>query len=149
MMIIYDLKCCLGHRFEGWFENANSFDKQQSSGLIHCSVCGKAQVEKVISGGHISLASTDKIPKHPSPVPTQEQAVNVDAVTLMKAVNHYVRTHFKDVGVQFAERALQMNRGQIPHDAIYGTATPQEFENLEEEEVPVTLLPKLPDEFDN
>ena len=31
-MIAYDLQCANGHRFEGWFEDSKTFDRQKKTG---------------------------------------------------------------------------------------------------------------------
>ncbi len=47
-MINYSLKCAEGHSFDSWFQSASAFDKLASAGLVTCSFCGSAKVEKAI-----------------------------------------------------------------------------------------------------
>ncbi|NBC88868.1 MAG: DUF1178 family protein, partial [Alphaproteobacteria bacterium] len=39
-MIVFDLHCDAGHRFEGWFGSSSDFDSQRNRGLIACPECG-------------------------------------------------------------------------------------------------------------
>ena len=48
-MIIYELTCSEGHRFEGWFASAEDFARQSDSELVRCPVCDDAEVARVPS----------------------------------------------------------------------------------------------------
>ncbi|QYU69050.1 DUF1178 family protein [Leptolyngbya sp. 15MV] len=37
-MIVYDLSCAEGHRFEGWFASSDDFAAQQAGGLVASTV---------------------------------------------------------------------------------------------------------------
>jgi hypothetical protein len=41
-LIIYDLKCENGHKFEGWFRDRKAFEEQKTQRLIACPVCGSS-----------------------------------------------------------------------------------------------------------
>ncbi len=151
-MIIYDLLCAHGHQFEGWFPNASSFEEQQKEGMVHCSQCGVVEVKRLPAGGHIarvtgSLATST--PRTVAPVPTQEQLTNVDPIILIKAVNQYVQSNFKDVGTAFAEQAIQMQQGEIAQEPIHGTANQEQREKLDDAGVPYSVIPKPTNEFEN
>ena len=45
-MIVFDLQCCEGHRFEGWFGSSADFDTQRQRGLVQCPQCGAPEVDK-------------------------------------------------------------------------------------------------------
>ena len=45
-MILYDLQCDAGHRFEAWFRSSADFDRQAERRLLCCAVCGTSDVEK-------------------------------------------------------------------------------------------------------
>ena len=48
-MIIYDLKCRDGHKFEGWFKDRSAFEEQKAKTLIACPVCGIDDVTMIPS----------------------------------------------------------------------------------------------------
>lgn len=152
-MIIYDLTCRLGHTFEGWFPNFKAFEKQQTLGLVQCQTCGDPGVKRALSGGHYIGKSTRSPVKESAPAKSlqPETAVTgqIDPVTLVKAVRHYVKSNFEDVGKQFATKAIAMKNGEEPHKNIYGQVTREEKEKLNEEEIPHFTIPDLPPEFEN
>lgn len=155
-MIIFELECMGGHRFEGWFATAQSFEEQTHAGMVQCAVCGISEVRRIPSGGHVAKPEIQKLARRPSPSKSpnkprvrQEAVANVDPVMLVKALDHYVKTNFKDVGKEFAKEALAIHQGVSPKEAIYGTATAEEREMLETEDVPFSTLPKLPETLDN
>ncbi|QQR81015.1 MAG: DUF1178 family protein [Deltaproteobacteria bacterium] len=157
-MVIYDLICSQGHRFEGWFPGHKNFDEQKEMGLLECNVCGDHHVQKVLSGGHY-VKSTGSAPARTlvkAPVHTTYPVNNgvaasgmLDSVTVLKAIKHYVTTHFENVGTEFPKKVKEMTNGQVPYQNIYGTATPEEQKQLAEEDIPHFLIPDLPPEFNN
>ena len=46
-MIIYDLKCEKGHKFEGWFKDQQTWTLQNSQKLVLCPVCNSTNIEMV------------------------------------------------------------------------------------------------------
>src|SRR5690606_28629393 len=45
-MIVFDLSCDGGHRFEGWFGSSADFEEQSGQGLLNCPRCGSATISK-------------------------------------------------------------------------------------------------------
>ena len=45
-MIVFDLSCDDGHRFEGWFRSSSDYEDQGARGLIACPHCGSGEVGK-------------------------------------------------------------------------------------------------------
>ncbi|MBW8073237.1 MAG: DUF1178 family protein [Ferrovum sp.] len=43
-MVLYSLKCALGHGFEGWFASEESFSAQRGRGFVTCPYCQSPQV---------------------------------------------------------------------------------------------------------
>ena len=130
-MIAYDLECVNGHRFEGWFDNAESFSKQHKKGLVTCPVCGSAEVSKMFSTFGIAKHRDSEAPEKP---PQQlEQFIQ------------YVEDNFEDVGVEFAKEALKMHYGVTDYRNIRGVSSEKEEETLRQEGVPFIKLPaRLP-----
>lgn len=156
-MVIYDLVCTQGHRFEGWFPGYEAFKKQLQAGLVSCHICGDVQITKVISGGHY-MGSRKQEPavknKETAPEPSAEESVmaaagKIDAVTFIKAIRHYVTQNYENVGDRFSQAIREMRDGKTEERNIYGRVTPKEQEKLAEDDIPHMLLPDLPPEFDN
>jgi hypothetical protein len=45
-MIVFDLHCTEGHRFEGWFGSSSDYEDQKARGLVSCPECGSGEVGK-------------------------------------------------------------------------------------------------------
>jgi hypothetical protein len=59
-MIVFDLACAQGHRFEGWFASGEEFARQSEARLVHCPVCEDAEVVRLPSAKVRVGASSDE-----------------------------------------------------------------------------------------
>lgn len=151
-MIIYDLSCRQGHRFEGWFPKPADFEAQKEKGLLSCQVCGDTCIEKILTGGKYLPKTSVSAPSQQAPEPSSQTLAvssDLDAVTVLKAIRQYVATNFENVGAKFAETVRAISRGEQEDRPVYGQATPEEREQLEEEGLPCAVLPELGDEYKN
>jgi hypothetical protein len=138
-MIAYDLTCCNGHTFEGWFEDARAFKTQKQKGLLTCPVCSDGEISR--------LPSTFAIKNSPAlnrPSPTD---VRTNLTALGKQIQDYVEKNFDDVGPDFAKEALKIHYGAEEPRNIRGVSTLQEEETLRSEgvdfvKVPLAVTPK-------
>ena len=48
-MIIFELACGQGHRFEGWFASSDDFARQSEAEMVRCPVCDDPGVARVPS----------------------------------------------------------------------------------------------------
>ncbi len=126
-MIAYDLQCGNGHRFEGWFEDSQSFDQQKSRGLLSCPICEDTDIEKIPST--FSIKGAPDVPA----LPTGEDMRKLAA--LSEQVANFVENNFDNVGADFADEALKMHYGVTEPRNIRGVSTPQEEETLKSEGV--------------
>lgn len=139
-MIIYDLQCPRGHRFEGWFEDTNAFEAQHRGKLIACPVCNESDVVRIPSTFAIKGAKSADIqpPKLRSPQ---------EAEIMARAVVDYMETNFDNVGTDFAKEALKIHYGATEPRNIRGVSTAHEEETLRQEGVEFFKVP-LPDPQD-
>lgn len=137
-MIIYDLRCRAGHKFEGWFKDRAAFEKQREEKIIACPVCGGTEVEVVPSS--VSLMGKDK------GAAAEKLKAEVAPLKRLKEFKAYIQENFDDVGERFAEVALRIHRGEEEGRNIRGTTTKSEEEALREEGVQFIKL--LLPEFD-
>ena len=56
-------------------------------------------------------------------------------------VHHYVQNNFEDVGPRFAREARRIHDGEVEERPIHGTATPEERESLNDDQIPYMTLP--------
>jgi hypothetical protein len=162
-MLVVDLNCALGHRFEGWFASSDDLAAQQAKGLVTCPVCGDAHVSRVPSASHVVVHSGGDKP-HPGdasgqpaaakaskpsvPVPTSgppSQAPDPELVRQLQAmwlstVREIVQ-NTEDVGDSFPEEVRAMHHGDAPERAVRGQASPEERQALRDEGIEVIALP--------
>jgi hypothetical protein len=145
-MIHYDLICDKGHAFDGWFRNSAAYDEQAAKGLVSCSVCGSAKVEKQLMAPGISAKSNRK-----DDAPKQMIAGPVDPrLAIMMQMVREMRKHVEEnaeyVGERFAEEARRIHYEEAEHRGIYGEASPDEAKALIEDGIAVHPLPRLPED---
>jgi hypothetical protein len=156
-MVIYDLACGAGHRFEGWFQSLEACEEQASSGQLICPVCGARSVRKQVTGSAIKRSKArvpgvgvaqaappaappaPPLPEAPTPTPNQIRE-------FLGVLSAHVRANSEDVGPRFAEEARRIHRGQAEARMIRGEATAQEEDELRQEAVPFLKLPLAVDD---
>jgi len=125
-MIIYDLVCEQGHKFEGWFQDGPSFQEQMETGLVQCPVCGTSQVSQRLSTGG-TLRQRGHVSEQTGP--------SKDPENLLHAIQTVVEKHFQNVGSDFAKVALRIHYGVEEPRNIRGTTTEAEEQMLRDEGV--------------
>src|SRR5258708_37832833 len=151
-MIVFDLLCTSGHRFEGWFGSADDFASQKKRKLLSCPTCGASKVERVPSATRANLgAKAPKAPKTPAnpphPVKTPDMRGKdpfAIAQMLYSRMLDELLTKTEDVGRKFPAEARRIYYKESPERAIRGQATQQEHDDLIDEAVPVPRLPLPP-----
>lgn len=146
-MIIYDLACSQGHRFEGWFGSGDDFAQQQGKGLVRCPVCDVAQVERLPSarvsvrkGGASQPAPAANVPA--AAAPQREGAVTGIPAELLAKLREIVR-NTENVGSRFPEEARKIHYEEVPARAIRGQASAEEAQALREEGIDFAPIPPV------
>ena len=163
-MIKYQLICDKSHEFEGWFGDSAAFESQQESGLLTCPVCGSADVRRALMAPNLAspkTRKTDLAEQQPSTQPEpqpQTQAPQHGSAALppaaarkkqelmsqMRALQTKIRQECRDVGNDFAEEARKIHYGEVEPEGIYGQATAEEREALDQEGIEIMDMPWLP-----
>ncbi|MFN4019208.1 MAG: DUF1178 family protein [Erythrobacter sp.] len=145
-MIVFDLSCDDGHRFEGWFGSSADYDDQLARGLLECPHCGSGAVSKAPMAPAVPakgnqrqevLPSETARPVANTPLPPQVQKA---LAALAKAQAEALK-HSTWVGDKFAEESRAMYYGERDEAPIHGQTTLAEAKALIEEGVPVAPLP--------
>ncbi len=143
-MILYQLKCRQGHEFEAWFLNGATYDSQQASGDVGCPFCGTTEVTKGMMAPNLSPnRSPGRSSSRGDAGPSEERAKRV-AEKILEAVDDLrenVEENCDYVGDEFAEEAKRIHHGDAEERDIYGEATDEEAEDLEEEGIEFFRLP--------
>jgi len=140
-MIVFDLVCGVGHRFEGWFGSADEFDSQAARGLLSCPTCGDACVERVPSATRFNAGAKESVPE-PKPDPAADPAfagkdpIAIAQILYSRMVDRMLTTS-EDVGEMFPAEARRIHYQEAPGRAIRGQASAEEHAELIEEGIPV------------
>ena len=171
-MIKYQLICDKSHEFEGWFGDSAAFESQQESGFLTCPVCESADVRRALMAPNLASPKTRKTdlaecqPAAPPSSQPQQQAPQQgpqqapqqvsaalppaaarkmqELISEMRALQTKIREECRDVGDGFAEEARKIHYGEAEPEGIYGQATVEEREALDEEGIEIMDMPWLP-----
>jgi hypothetical protein len=136
-MIAFDLVCSNGHKFECWFRESASFDKQKAAGIINCPVCNDGDVEKAFSPFSIKRKEEKEIKQNKE----KSKERKIHPLEALRLVQEYIDKHFEDVGSSFAKEALKMHYGETEKRNIRGVASPDQETLLKEEGVTFVKIP--------
>ena len=101
-MIVFDLECLNGHKFEGWFEDKKDLENQQEQGILQCPVCETTSVEQKLSLISIKRSSA------PSNQARQALRANQEVLAeFTEKITEYVEKNYEDVGTSFTKEALK------------------------------------------
>jgi hypothetical protein len=144
-MIVFDLLCAGGHRFEGWFSSAEDFASQKERRLVACPACSSAEVERVPSATRANLGAQP--PKAPAVEKTPEMegkdAFAIAQILYSRMLDELLAKS-EDVGKQFPAEARRIHYNEAPSRAIRGQATQEEHDELVDEGTPVARIPLPP-----
>lgn len=147
-MIVFDLLCGAGHRFEGWFGSRREFAAQRKRGLLSCPSCGSASIERVPSATRISTRSapaTDPAAQavKPGPEVAGRDPLAIAQILYSRLLDE-VLSKTEDVGAEFPAEARRIHYDEAPPRAIRGQASQEEHDALVDEGIPVARLPLPP-----
>ena len=141
-----------------------TFETQQESGLLTCPVCGSADVRRALMAPNLASPKTRKTDlaeqqpsaqPEPQPQPQAPQQASAalppaaarkmqELMSEMRALQTKIREECRDVGNDFAEEARKIHYGEVEPEGIYGQATAEEREALDEEGIEIMDMPWLP-----
>ncbi|MDP5103369.1 MAG: DUF1178 family protein [Erythrobacter sp.] len=146
-MIVFDLSCSVGHRFEGWFSSSADYEAQQARGFLACPTCGSAEVSKAPMAPAVPAKGNAQRETRPAGAPQQQLANTPMTPQMQKALKTLAKAQAKAlenstwVGDKFAEETRKMHYGERDDAPIHGQASLAEAKALIDEGVPVAPLP--------
>jgi hypothetical protein len=147
-MIVFDLHCRDGHRFEGWFGSAKDFASQRKRGLLSCPTCGGSGVERALSAPRLNMGAQEPAKTRQVTVQKTPEMEGKDpfavAQMLYSRMLDEILTKSEDVGKNFPDEARKIYYKESPGRAIRGQATQAEHDDLVDEGVPVARFPVPP-----
>ena len=155
-MIVFDLQCPQGHRFEGWFGSSDDFASQQDRGLLCCPQCGASEVIKAPMAPAVPLKGNQRVSAAPAALSGTAETVAggelppemIEGLRKMAAMQAEALKSSEWVGDKFAEQSRAMHYGEQDTKVIHGKTTPEQARELHEEGIPVAplLFPVAPPE---
>ena len=146
-MIVFDLSCDSGHRFEGWFASSGDFTTQRERGLLTCPECGSEDIIKAPMAPAVPAKGNRRV-NLPAPQdaakPVSNAAMAPEVVKAMKALAKAQAKALENstwVGNKFAEKSRAMHYGEADVAIIHGQATLKEAKELSDEGIAVAPLP--------
>jgi hypothetical protein len=133
-MIKYNLKCNNNHEFESWFLDSNEFDNLKKKKLLMCIFCSSKKVNKSIMAPMVSGTKDSRKIQGLSENLVKEQD------KLLKLRN-FIENNFEYVEENFSQKVREIYYDKKSKKAIYGSATPKEREELEEEGIDLLSVP--------
>ena len=135
-MIVFDLRCRKNHVFEAWFRDSAAYEQQSAAGEITCPSCGDRKIAKAVMAPNIST------PKDKSSA--EQKQMMAQAAKLLYQMREQVEKNCDYVGDRFAEEARRIHYGETEKRNIYGEATAEQAEELQEEDIPFSRIPWVP-----
>ena len=132
-MIKYILKCHNDHEFESWFSSSDEFDKINKKNLLECIYCSSKKINKSIMAPMINSSN-------------KSQDINIVKDLKNEKNKHlkirkFIENNFDYVGKDFSKKVREVYYDKSSKKAIYGTATPDEREELKEEGIDLLSIP--------
>jgi len=172
-VIRYQLRCSRGHGFEGWFKNSDAYAREVEAldcpicgdRSIEKAIMAPAVLQRVErapspdepkaasagSGADLPAptapspaAGTTAVAAPASPPQAPEQVQLAKALIVMRQLRAHVEANFEHVGPRFAEEARKIHYEETEPRGIYGEASRDEVESLEDEGIAILPLPVLP-----
>jgi hypothetical protein len=133
-MIKYNLTCKHKHEFESWFLDSKEFEKLKSKKMIECIFCKTKSIEKSIMA--------------PNVLSQEQKQKNQKSIKYIKKIQkdllkmrNFVEKNFEYVGNNFPREVRNVYYDKRKNKNIYGNATPEETQELEEEGIELAAIP--------
>ena len=140
-MIVYDLSCASGHRFEGWFGSSADYARQRERGLVACPQCGSGAIDKLPMAPAVPMKGNRQVETRHS---VAGGALAPEAAAMLRKLSDEQAEALKTstwVGGAFAEQSRAIHYGEREEAAIHGQATADEARALRDEGI--TVMPLL------
>ena len=132
-MILFDLQCNRGHKFECWFASSANYEEQLKNKMIVCPYCNSTKVQKSLMAPNINIKSTSRNNKKKLEQNNLENRI--------KKFRKYIEKNTDNVGKNFAEEARKIYYGEKKSRSIRGETSNDEAKELAEEGIPFSKLP--------
>ena len=140
-MIKYKLTCkdC-DLKFDSWFSSSKEFDKLKKINLINCTRCNSLKVKKTLMSPMVLNSSMKKVTEDFSQRKIRRFKNKI------REYQKFIKKNFEYVGENFAYEARSIHYNtKKKSKGIYGKATNDEVESLNEEGIETQIIPWIKD----
>ena len=125
--------------FDSWFSTSREYEKLKKKKFLNCHMCNSLNVEKTLMSPSI-FKSKENIK-----VDVSSQKYKEIKKTISK-YQEFIKKNFDYVGENFAYEARSVHyKNKKPSKGIYGTATKEDFKELQEEGIDAEMIPWVKD----
>jgi hypothetical protein len=139
-MILFELRCAQDHQFEGWFPSGAAYEAQLAKRELSCPLCGDRKIDKAVMAPRIGKAGEPTPPAEPTPA--TRMALNAKAA--LQELRKKIEANCDYVGPGFAEEARRIHYGEAEERGIYGEASDEQAQGLNDEGIAVARVPWVP-----
>tara|TARA_B100000886_G_C20243906_1_gene415792 strand:- start:79 stop:504 length:426 start_codon:yes stop_codon:yes gene_type:complete len=134
-MIKYRLKCKDCEIIsDSWFSSFKDFDKIKKLKLLTCNSCGSNQIEKSLMSPNLS--------NNKKKFSSNENLKIKEIKNKLKIYQKFVKDNFRYVGKNFSYEARSLIYDTKNNEkGIYGKATKEEIEELNDEGIKADIIP--------
>jgi hypothetical protein len=159
-MIKYTLRCSKDHRFDSWFRDSATYEKQEKRRLLECPSCGDTKVERALVAPNVTAKGNRKSGPSRSPRPSEEAPAPVETPAqpvatippnmppelrkVLLELRGQVEKNCDYVGDKFADEARKIHYGETNKRGIYGETSDDEAAALADEGIEFGRLPWVP-----
>mgnify|MGYP001258698608 FL=1 len=134
-MIKYNLTCSeCKFTFNSWFSASSEFDRLKKKKLITCTYCGSYKISKSIMSPNVS--KNEQIDKN---------KIKKEVRKKILEYQKFIKKNSIYVGEDFAYEARSLHYDKKKSKTIYGKATQEEINDLDEEGIETTTIPWIKD----
>ena len=135
-MILFDLQCEKGHKFECWFASSANYEEQLKNKMVVCPYCNSKKIQKSLMAPNINTKSTKNSKNN-----NKQKLAQNNLQNQIKKFKKYIEKNTDNVGKNFAEEARKIYYGETKSRPIRGESTENEAQELVEEGIPFSKLP--------
>ena len=139
-MIVYDLCCDAGHRFEGWFGSSDDYAGQRARGLVSCPQCGSAAVGKAPMAPAVPRKGNRQAEPQRVFAGGKMPPEAAEMLTKLAKIQAEALKSSTWVGDDFPDRTRAIHYGEREAETIHGQASAEEAHALLEEGIVIAPL---------
>ncbi|HEY8856872.1 MAG TPA: DUF1178 family protein [Rugosibacter sp.] len=150
-MIILNLLCDNGHRFEGWFSSSDAFRDQQARQLVQCTYCQTSSVTQLPSAPHVRRSGAVTVQERNTFDTADTNGLKAVPLTQPEVAQNFFQAlavmarQAENVGDRLPEEARRIHYKEAPARNIRGIATLEETRELLDEGIMVLPAPVPPE----